>query len=88
MLVVTIEVWPSGDKSKRYSLGSATLTNVSGETILENREVANEYVGVFLDADEKLSSRGKGRPGGATRVQHAPKYGPWQLLKRFLCEAL
>lgn len=74
MIVVRVELWPQGDKSKARCLGEAEIANV-GDT-----QQAGDY-------DVRLLKWGAGRrTWKAGRVTGFPrlKLGPWDLLYRAL----
>lgn len=87
MIVVTVEMWPGGDKSKRYLLGIATITNDATGT----REIGN-YDATF--SDQVNIVKGGAMPENllvhAGRVENFDRQrrNVWQLLNAALGDAL
>ena len=91
MIVIKVEMWPHGDASKAYPLGSAFIAN-------EGRTPAEEFLHAFGEA-LGTSTRGNykcrfmdraGRLWKACRVTNFPrkKLLAWDLLYRALREAI
>ncbi len=75
MIVVTIELWPHGDESKKKHLGTAKIANDGRGTLTEG------------DYDVVLSKTG--RPNQTWRKGRVTEFprrrlGPWDLLYRAL----
>ena len=72
MIVIKIDMWPQGDKSRAYRLGRATISNIGGD------ESTGEYEAVIagkLDGPTKI-----------THVRDFPRLrlDVWHLLRRVL----
>jgi len=74
MLVVKIEMWPKGDKTKARVLGEAEIANVGG-----TQEVGDYDVRLLKWGAGRRTWK-KGRVTGFPRL----KLGPWDLLYRAL----
>lgn len=78
MVVVQIEMWPQGDKTKAYSLGSMSIA-LKGV----NEKGLRNYDWLIT----KFKGNGVWKRGSIG--DHNPKtHGPWDLLYRILCLAV
>lgn len=78
MLVVTIELWPKGDRSKARNLGTAFISNdMTGSVEIGNYEVMLSKWGEPTQPWRVGRVRGFGRLTGS----------PWELLRRAIYQA-
>lgn len=99
MIVVTLELWPHGDKDQARHLGTATIANVIGGTAKEgnyefvvvDHHADMSLVGVPEGSKFMLSKWGKpGEKWKAGKVMQFPRQrlGAWDLLYRVLKSAV
>jgi hypothetical protein len=74
MIIVRVELWPRGDKSKARCLGEAEIANVGG-----TKEIGDYDVRLLKWGAGRRTWK-KGRLAGFPRL----KLGPWDLLYRAL----
>ncbi len=74
MLVIKIELWPGGDKSRARSLGEAEIANVGGDAQI------GDYAVRLLKWGGGRRTWKKGEVRGFPRL----RLGPWDLLYRAL----
>lgn len=80
MLVIQVQMWPRGDKTKAYSMGTLTLS-LDPDTLPEDQ--LRNYVWRIT----KFQDKGTWKTG---RIEgHNPKTrGPWDLIYRILKQAV
>ena len=77
MLVVKIEMWPSGDESKAYEYARAYVSNDCLTTI-KTRGVYGSYTVKFMQS-HKYNPKKVWKKGRAERI-HRSKRGIWDVL--------
>lgn len=103
MIVIRMELWPGGDKSRAEHLGTATIANVNRMDdmrhignyeylVMEHSQSAEgDLVEVFPESRFNLSQRGsakkKWKSGGVAGFPRL-KLGAWDLLYRVLQSAV
>lgn len=80
MLVIQVQMWPRGDKSKAYSLGTLTVA-------LDPNTVPTDRLRNYSWRITRFKDKGTWKSG---RIEgHNPKTrGPWDLIFRILRDAV
>jgi len=78
MIVMQVQMWPKGDKSKAYSLGTLTIA-------LE--DINDKGLRAYSWSLTKFRDKGRWKSGAI--AGHNPRVrGPWDLIFRILREAV
>jgi hypothetical protein len=75
MLVLKLEIWPKDDKTKAWTVGEATLSNIGGD------ERAGDYE---FEIEETAFGEMPARSSKGHIYHHTRALGAWQLVHRML----